>query len=56
MAISRCRRIFAGDGPDYYREVELDTGDYIVFPSCLVHKCIAAPSNDRVIVNTLLYR
>ena len=38
----------------HYREVTMDTNSYLVFPSCVYHKCVAAEDNCRVIVNTLV--
>jgi hypothetical protein len=56
MAISHRRDYLEGDTmkPEHCREVTLDQNEYLVFPSCMWHKCIAEESNARVIVNTLL--
>lgn len=56
MAISRRRELYQDERlrADQYRKVELDAFDYIVFPACMYHKCIALESNKRVILNTLV--
>lgn len=56
MAISYRRVSRNGEEPSesQYREVELTKYSYLVFPSCMIHKCIAEECNTRAIVNTLL--
>ena len=56
MAISRRRELYQDERlrADQYRKISLDTFDYLVFPACMYHKCIALESNKRVILNTLV--
>lgn len=56
MAISRRRELYQNERlrADQYRKIKLDSFDYLVFPACMYHKCIALESNKRVILNTLV--
>ena len=56
MAISHRRVSRNGEEPaeSQYREVELTAFSYIIFPACMIHKCMAQECNTRAIVNTLI--
>ena len=56
MAISYRRELLDGEklSQKHYREVVIAPNDYLVFPSCVWHRCLAPESNARVIVNTLV--
>ena len=56
MAISRRRDLYQGEKlrADQYRKVKLNAFDYLVFPACMYHKCMARETNKRTIVNTLV--
>ncbi len=56
MAISRRKELFEGEKLDFdqYYEVELKRFSYVIFPSCMIHRCIAPESNSRTILNVLV--
>ena len=56
VAISHRRDHLEGETtkPERCREVTLAQNDYLVFPSCMWHRCIAEESNARTTVNSSL--
>ena len=38
------------------RKIKMTTGDFVIFPACIAHRCVADPTNTRTIINTLARR